>query len=55
MMQETPNIFLPGGFKQFRILKSKYVISDKDVLIIGAGSEKIAEKMMESGANSVKL
>ena len=52
-MTETQNIFLPGGFKQFRILKSKYILTDKTVLVIGSGSEKIAEKMIESGAASV--
>lgn len=54
-MQENQNIFLPGGFKQFRLLKGKYNISDKRVLVIGAGSEKIAEKMIDSGAASVKM
>ena len=54
-MKEVQNILLPGGFKQFRILKSKYIISEKDVLVIGSNSEKIAEKMIESGANSVKI
>ena len=54
-MQETQNIFLPAGFKQFRILKSKFIISGKNVLVIGAGSEKIAEKMIDSGAVSVKM
>lgn len=54
-MQETQYIFLPAGFKQFRILKSKFVISGKSVLVIGAGSEKIAEKMIDSGAVSVKM
>src|SRR3990170_8301696 len=54
-MQETQNIFLPAGFKQFRLLKSKFIISDKNVLVIGAGSEKIAEKMIDSGAVSVKM
>jgi ubiquinone/menaquinone biosynthesis C-methylase UbiE len=54
-MQETQNIFLPGGFKQFRILKSKYILSEKNILIVGSNSEKIAEKMMESGASSVKM
>ena len=52
-MTETQNIFLPGGFKQFRILKSKYILDEKNILIIGSGSEKIAEKMIESGAASV--
>ena len=54
-MTETQNIFLPGGFKQFRILKSKYILDEKNILIIGSGSEKIAEKMIESGVASVKI
>jgi ubiquinone/menaquinone biosynthesis C-methylase UbiE len=54
-MKETQNIFLPGGFKQFRILKTKYVLNDKNVLIIGSGSEKIAEKIIESGASSATM
>ena len=54
-MQENQNIFLPAGFKQFRILKSKFIISDKTVLVIGASSEKIAEKIIDSGAVSVKM
>ncbi len=55
MKNETQQIFLPGGFKQFRILKSKYVLNDKIVLVIGSGSEKIAEKMIESGTNSATV
>ncbi len=55
MIQENQNIFLPGGFKQFRILKTKYVLNDKSVLVIGSGSEKIADKMIEHEANSVKI
>lgn len=54
-MQENQTIFLPGGFKQFRILKTKYILSEKNVLVIGSGSEKIAEKMIESGAGSVMM
>jgi len=54
-MKETQSIFLPGGFKQFRILKTKYVLNNKNVLVIGSGSERIAEKMIESGASSVML
>lgn len=54
-MQENLYIFLPGGFKQFRILKSKFIISGMSVLVIGAGSEKIAEKIIDSGASSVKM
>ncbi len=55
MKQENLKIFLPGGFKQFRILKSKIDLSGKNVLIIGSNSEKIAEKMIEHEANSVKV
>ena len=55
MQQETQHIFLPGGFKQFRILKSKYTLSNKRVLIIGSNSEKISEKMVESETESVKV
>ncbi|MDY0082757.1 MAG: methyltransferase domain-containing protein [Ignavibacteriaceae bacterium] len=54
-MKETQNILLPGGFKQFRILKSKYDLSEKDVLIIGSNSEKIAGKMIENEVKSVKI
>lgn len=54
-MQESQNIFLPGGFRQFRILKSKYILSEKNVLVIGSGSEKIAEKIIRSGAKSAKM
>ena len=54
-MKDSSQIFLPGGFKQFRILKSKYILPDKNVLVIGSGSEKIAEKISESGAALVKM
>lgn len=55
MKQENQQLLLPGGFKQFRILKSKYDLSSKNVLIIGSNSEKIAEKMIENEVNSVKI
>lgn len=54
-MTTNQNIFLPGGFKQFRILKSKYHLSDKNILIIGAQSESIAEKILDAGATSVTV
>lgn len=54
-MPEKQNIFLPGGLKQFRILRSKFIISGKNVLVVGGGSEKIAEKMMDAGASEVKM
>ena len=55
MKQENQQILLPGGFKQFRILKSKYDLSTKNVLIIGSNSEKIAGKMIENEVSSVKI
>jgi ubiquinone/menaquinone biosynthesis C-methylase UbiE len=54
-MQVNQNIFLPGGLKLYRILRNKFILRDKNILVIGAGSEKIAEKMMDSGASSVKM
>ncbi len=55
MKQDNQQILLPGGFKQFRILKSKLDLSSKNGLVIGSNSEKIAGKMLENGANSVKI
>lgn len=54
-MNDNHNIFLPGGFKQFRILKSKYIIADKKVLIVGAGAEPVARKMLDANAIYVNL
>ncbi|NWF89485.1 MAG: class I SAM-dependent methyltransferase [Ignavibacteriaceae bacterium] len=54
-MQESHNIFLPGGFKQFKTLKGKFSFSSRAVLIIGSGTEKIAEKMIKSGSSKVKI
>lgn len=55
MKQENQYLFLPGGFKQFRILKSKYDLTANNVLIIGSNSEKLAEKMIENEVSSVKI
>lgn len=52
-MNESQFVFLPGGMKQFRELKNKYILKNKKVLVIGTGSEKICHKMIESGASSV--
>lgn len=54
-MQDKQNILLPGGLKLLRILRTKFLLRDKYILVIGAGSEKIAEKMVDSGASSVKM
>lgn len=54
-MKETTKIFLPGGLKQFRILKQKCNIKKTKVLIIGESSEKIAEKFIDEEAESVDI
>lgn len=54
-MNKEQNIFLPGGFKQFRLLKSKVHLTDKVVLILGPQSEKIGEKFIDAGAKSVNI
>lgn len=54
-MNKEQNIFLPGGFKQFRLLKSKINLTDKAVLILGPQSEKIGEKIIDAGAKSVNI
>jgi len=54
-MQMLENIFLPGGFKVFRILRNHFQFTDKVVLLIGAGSEMIAEKILNAGAKSVRM
>ncbi|NWF50358.1 MAG: class I SAM-dependent methyltransferase [Ignavibacteriaceae bacterium] len=55
MTEKTQLILLPAGFKQFRILKSKYILDGKNILAIGANSEKIAEKMIEAKAKAVSI
>jgi ubiquinone/menaquinone biosynthesis C-methylase UbiE len=55
MTEETQPILLPAGFKQFRILKSKYILDGKNILAIGANSEKIAEKMIEAKAKAASI
>lgn len=54
-MYKEQSIFLPGGFKQFRLLKSKVQLNEKVVLIIGPQSEKIGEKIINAGAKSVNI
>uniref|UniRef100_A0A832G6K4 Methyltransferase domain-containing protein n=1 Tax=Ignavibacterium album TaxID=591197 RepID=A0A832G6K4_9BACT len=54
-MKPEQSIFLPGGFKQFRLLKSKVQLNEKVVLIIGPQSEKIGEKIIDAGAKSVDI
>lgn len=54
-MQEKSFVFLPAGLKQFRALKNKYILKNKNVLVIGPGSEKIAQKMIDAEAVSAIL
>ncbi len=54
-MKQTTKIFLPGGFKQFRILKHKCELKQKKVLVIGESSEKIAEKFIDEESESVDV
>lgn len=54
-MQDNHHIFLPGGSKLLRILRGKVQFTDKNVLVIGSGSEKIAEKIFQAGAKQVKV
>ena len=54
-MHDNTLVFLPGGLKQFRSLKNKYILTDKTVLIIGSGCEKIASKMIDADAASVVM
>lgn len=55
MIMTSQSIFLPGGFKQFRILRDISSIKGRMVLIIGAGTEKIAEKFFAAEASDVKI
>ncbi|MFO7525431.1 MAG: methyltransferase domain-containing protein [Ignavibacteriaceae bacterium] len=52
-MNSEISVFLPAGMKQFRTLKNKYILNNKKILVIGAGSERICHKMIEYGAASV--
>jgi len=54
-MQDNTLVFLPGGFRQFRSLKNKYILKDKEILVLGSGSEKVLIKMIEADAASVVM
>jgi len=54
-MKESKKIFLPGSFKPFRILKQKFDLNEKKVLIIGESSEKIAERFLDENVYSVDV
>ncbi len=54
-MAEDHTIFLPGSGKQFNHLKSKIILKDKDILIIGSNSEMIAQMFLNAEANVVTI
>jgi len=54
-MTEDHTIFLPGSGKQFNHLKGKVSLKDKDILIIGSNSEKIAQVFLDAEANAVTI
>jgi len=54
-MAEDHTIFLPGTGKQFNHLKAKIILKDKNILIIGSNSEKIAQMFLDAEANVVTI
>ena len=54
-MAEDHTIFLPGSGKQFNHLKDKVSLKDKNILIIGSNSEKIAQMFLNAEANFVTV
>ncbi len=54
-MTEDSTIFLPGSGKQFNHLKANVILKDKDILIIGSNSEKIAQMFLNAYANVVTI
>ena len=54
-MAEDHTIFLPGSGKQFNHLKAKVSLENKDILIIGSNSEKIAQMFLSAEVNVVTI
>ncbi|MFB3056476.1 MAG: methyltransferase domain-containing protein [Ignavibacteriaceae bacterium] len=54
-MAEDHTIFLPGSGKQFNHLKTKVILKDKDILIIGSNSENIAHMFLNAEVNFVTI
>ena len=54
-MTEDHTIFLPGSGKQFNRLKTNVILKDKDILIIGSNSEKIAQMFLNAEAKAVTI
>lgn len=55
IMAEDNTIFLPGSGKQFNHLNAKTSLKDKDILIIGSNSEKLAQLFINAEANVVTI
>jgi len=54
-MAEEHTIFLPGSGNQFNHLNAKVSLKDKDILVIGSNSEKIAQKFLNAEVNVVTI
>jgi SAM-dependent methyltransferase len=54
-MADNHTIFLPGSGNQFNHLKARASLNNKDILIIGSNSEKIAQMFLNAEANFVTL
>jgi len=54
-MKNNQQIYLPGGDKQFGHLAKQVALMQKDVLIIGSNSERIAQMFADSDVNSVSI
>lgn len=54
-MTKIQTIFLPGSGKQFNHLKDSVSLKDKNILIIGSNSEKIAEMFLDAEANAATI
>jgi ubiquinone/menaquinone biosynthesis C-methylase UbiE len=49
------DMLLPGLLKQTEFLLKNFDIQGKNVLVIGGGSDEVAEHILTSGANSVEI
>ncbi len=54
-MADNHTIFLPGSGNQFNHLKARASLNNKDILIIGSNSEKIAQMFLNAEANFVTV
>jgi ubiquinone/menaquinone biosynthesis C-methylase UbiE len=54
-MSSSNKFILPGGSKQFRILKQRVEIKNKNILIVGESSERIAMKFASDGCQTVEI